>query len=434
MPEYTGIELKSALQSQVDIINEGMAKGVKVDGANVEMSSDTAKEIKSAFAKAQEIKGLMDAQRLGSEVKHYMEDPSEDPIAMRGGGQRVEAKSLGELFAESGEFKDFASSGRKDMQEAFEVKMADVAGGSVMEVKDVFGASATANYTRNFGNIQFDPMIPRAHRMTRVRDLFPVASTNASVIDYFRVLGYTNNAASVADRRAANGTSAPVGDSTDVFGKKPHTRLAFESKQASVRTVAHWEAAHRNVIADVPQLRSTIDNELLYGLRLEEDRQILKGSGTGEELLGILNTPGIQNYTAGSGEIPSDSLRKSATLAMLANYQSTGYILHPFDWENVELQKGNDGQYMLVTNIAVGAGATAWRQPVVETPAMDEGTFLTGAFGLGVQLYDREQANVRISEHHEDFFVRNAIVILVEERLALAVKRPESLIKGTFAA
>jgi HK97 family phage major capsid protein len=63
---------------------------------------------------------------------------------------------------------------------------------------------------------------------------------------------------------------------------------------------------------------------------------------------------------------------------------------------------------------------------------MPEGTFVTGAFGLGVQLYDREQANIRIAEQHADFFVRNAVAILAEERLAMAVKRPESVVVGTF--
>jgi HK97 family phage major capsid protein len=47
-------------------------------------------------------------------------------------------------------------------------------------------------------------------------------------------------------------------------------------------------------------------------------------------------------------------------------------------------------------------------------------------------LYDREQASIRISEQDADFFVRNAIVILAEQRLALAVKRPEAFVKVTF--
>ena len=55
-----------------------------------------------------------------------------------------------------------------------------------------------------------------------------------------------------------------------------------------------------------------------------------------------------------------------------------------------------------------------------------------GAFGTGAQLYDRQQANIRVSEQHSDFFVRNAVVILAEQRLALAVKRPEAFVKDTF--
>jgi len=69
----------------------------------------------------------------------------------------------------------------------------------------------------------------------------------------------------------------------------------------------------------------------------------------------------------------------------------------------------NYGQYMLFTNVAIGAQTQIWRNPVVETPAMPEGTWLTGAFGLGAQLYDRARASVRIAEQHSDFFVRNAV-------------------------
>ena len=166
---------------------------------------------------------------------------------------------------------------------------------------------------------------------------------------------------------------------------------------------------------------------------MEEDRQILSGSGLNNEIKGLLNTSGIQTYTQGS-EQKSDALRRAATKAIIANYAPTGYVIHPYDWEDVELQKGStNDHYMLVTNIAIGMNAQVWRQPVVETPAMPEGTFLTGAFGMGAQIYDRQQANIRIAEQHADFFVRNAVAILAEERIAMAVKRPESFVKGTFS-
>ncbi len=208
-----------------------------------------------------------------------------------------------------------------------------------------------------------------------------------------------------------------------------------------MRTIAHYEVAHRNVLADEPQLQATINNELLYGLRLEEDRQILLGDGTGENLLGILNTPNLQLYTqANTGgatpaptETKADALRRAATRASLAYYSPTGFVLHPYDCEDIELTKATgDGQYVMATNVAGGAETCALRQPFVETPAMAEVTFLTGAWGLGAQLYDRAQANIRIADQHADFFIRNAIAILAEMRLALAVRRPESFVRGTF--
>ena len=85
-------------------------------------------------------------------------------------------------------------------------------------------------------------------------------------------------------------------------------------------------------------------------------------------------------------------------------------------------------------SVAGGAESQIWRIPVIDTPAIASGTALIGAFGTGAQLYDREAATIRISEQHSDFFVRNALVILAEERIALAVKRPESFVKVTFDA
>ena len=150
-----------------------------------------------------------------------------------------------------------------------------------------------------------------------------------------------------------------------------------------------------------------------------------------------MQTDNTQTYSQADDELKIEALRRAATKAIIANYPTTGYVLHPYDWEDIELTRatdGGDGQFILVTNVAVGAGTTVWRQPVVETPAMTQGTFLTGAFGLGAQVYDRQQANVRIAEQHSDFFVRNAVAVLAEERLALAVKRPESFVVGTFTA
>lgn len=439
MPDATRIkELRSAYEAKAQIIKDGAAKAIKIEGSNVEMKSEDFKTVQDAMKDAAEIKQAIRAEMFDVESKAFL-DSLDAPV---GGGSTAvaaaaaaqafgaEAKSLGEMFTASDEFKKMVTSGRKTMDSPFMVERKDVASMGTYGQKDIYTGSVAPLSTLGFGRRQQDPMVPRAQRVNRVRDLFPVAGTNANLIDFFRVVGFAEN------NGAGNAGTVPERDGT-AFGLKPKSNLEFEAAQAPVRTIAHWEAAHRNVLSDEPQLQATINNELLYGLALEEDEQILNGDGTGENLLGILNTPNVQVYSQVATDQKSDALRRAATLAVIANYPPTGYVLHPYDWEDVELQKaaaGGDGQYMLVTNFTNGLSTTIWRQPVVETPAMPNGTFLTGAFGIGAQLYDRMSANIRIAEQHQDFFVRNAVAILAEERIALAVKRPESFVVGTFLA
>ena len=444
-------ELTTALETKQTFINDGLENGVKIDGNNVEIKAEDYTALQGAMAEVKQIESLIAMERLPEHIKSiidlsqagaYQSAAVSAAAQMFGPDAANEMKSagqsIGEMFIKSEDFAEFKKSGGSTMRQAWEVEAKDMAAMG-MEQKDVYSGLLTgASNSRGFGSIQFDPAVPRGQRTARVRNLFPVAATSANLIDYFRVMGFAENggngnAKTVADRRAADGIAPPTGNASDVFGLKPKSSLRFESAQAPVRTIAHWEAAHRNVINDEPQLQSTINNELLYGLALAEDDQILNGDGQTENLLGILNTPGIQTYTQVAPDQKSDALCRSATLSVIANYPGTGFVLHPHDWEDIELQKANgDGQYMLVTNVAVGATTSVWRQPVVETPAIAEGSWLTGAFGIGAQLYDRQVASIRISEQHADFFVRNAIAILAEERLALAVKRPESFVKGTF--
>jgi HK97 family phage major capsid protein len=444
-------ELKVQLKAKLDE-NDRIIDAVKVgqeatgDATGIVITGEQRDLFRKNLADAAELKDLIDGLESHAEMKAYLDAPAAGSAAVDAatqqqllvaGGQGLlvpqQAKSLAERFTESEEFKALIASGGATMPTPWEVNERDLAG---YGQKDVYTALAPTVTNRGFGTSQRDPIIPLRQRTARVRDLFPVATTSANLIDYYRVSGFTNNAAPVRERAAANGIDA----GNVVFGLKPQSALAFTVAQAPVRTIAHFEVAHRNVLADEPQLQATINNELMYGLRLVEDQQILSGDGLGENLLGILVTPGIQTYDqTDDGAVPAvpteskaDALRRSATRVLLAYYEPTGFVLHPYDWEDIELTKDTTGQYVIVSNVAIGAEARLWRQPVIDTPAMPEGTWLTGAFGLGAQLYDREQANIRIAEQHADFFIRNAIAILAEERLALATKRPESFVKGTF--
>ena len=421
-------ELQGALRAKM-ADNKTIADSFKVEDGTVVVSAEQKSAFDRNMSDIREIKsliegleGMRDAERWGSESSAESVAQAA-AVASQSAPAPYQAKSLGEMFTSSEEFKSLLG-GRNgaNMPSPYIVNRADVTGS--WGTKDVFSAMPTGT-PGSFGSIQRDPIVVPPMRTRRVRDLFPTRTTTAAVIEYFRMTGFTNNAAAVAER----------GGSPATFAAKPQSGFTFVGEQAPVRTLAHWEAAHRNVLADEPQLRSIIDNELMYGLRLQEDEQILNGDGIGENLTGVLQTSGIQTYDWSSGavgDLKADAIRRAATLSFLAYYEPTGVVLHPNDWEDIELSKDENGQYLVAISVALGGQPRLWRMPVVDTPAIAEGTALVGAFGTGAQLYDREQASIRISEQHADFFVRNAIVILAEQRLALAVKRPEAFVAVSF--
>jgi HK97 family phage major capsid protein len=418
-------ELKDALSGKMGEQQE-LADSIQLEGETLVVGEEQRSAFNSNMAQIKELKGLIedittlrDVSAWSSEAE-YKSVAAEVAAGVEAEVSHYRSQSVGEAFVNSEEFKSLqGGKSGANMASPFVTKS--------LEQKDIYSGLPTGTPSA-FGAVERDGIIPIAQRRSRVRDLFPARSTNAAVIEYFRQTGFTNAADTVAERSGSN------------FGAKPESSMTFVGEQAPVRTIAHWEAAHRNVLADEPQLRSIIDNELLYGLRLTEDTQILSGSGTGEDLAGILNNSSVQTYSWSSGattpvaDTKADAVRRAATLAYLAYYEPTGIIVNPNDWEDIELTKNSQGTYLLAISVAGGAESRIWRIPVIDTPAIASGTALIGAFGTGAQLYDREAASIRISEQHSDFFVRNAVVVLAEERLALAVKRPESFVKVTFDA
>jgi len=103
-----------------------------------------------------------------------------------------------------------------------------------------------------------------------------------------------------------------------------------------------------------------------------------------------------------------------------------------FTMEDIELTKDDENRHIMVMSVSIGAEARLWRLPIVSTPAITEGKVLIGSFGVGATLYDRMEGTIRVAEQHSDFFVRNAVAVLAEERIALAVKRPESFVEVTL--
>ncbi|EJN5684682.1 phage major capsid protein, partial [Salmonella enterica] len=249
-----------------------------------------------------------------------------------------------------------------------------------------------------------------------IRDLIAPGRTSSPAIFWVQQTGFTNKAAVVPENT-----------------QKPYSDIAFATKITPVTTVAHMFKASKQILDDFAQLQSTVDAEMRYGLKYVEEQEILFGDGTGVHLHGI-----VPQASAFSAEFRVeqqngiDDLRLAMLQAQLARFPASGHVLHFIDWAKIELTKDTLGRYILANPSGL-TGPTLWGLPVVATEAAAfKGKFLTGAFNAGAQIFDREDANVVISTENADDFEKNMISIRCEERLALAVKRPEAFIYGSF--
>ncbi|KAG0764302.1 hypothetical protein G6F22_018251 [Rhizopus arrhizus] len=192
--------------------------------------------------------------------------------------------------------------------------------------------------------------------------------------------------------------------------------------------------ASKQVLADIPLLQSYIDGRLRYGLQYVEEQQILAGDGTGQNLLGLIpQATDFDDDLRETGDTKIKTLRRAILQVRLAEYRASGIVLNPIDWADIELETDSNGRYIWV-NVVEGGQPRMWRLPVVETTAMPAGSFLVGAFDMAAQVFDREDAAVEVSTEDGDNFRKNMVTIRGEERVALAVYRPESCVFGAFAA
>lgn len=250
-----------------------------------------------------------------------------------------------------------------------------------------------------------------------IRDLIAPGTTASNTIYWVQQTGFTNNAKVVSENTT-----------------KPYSDIEFAEKITPVRTIAHLFKASKQILDDFSQLQSQVDAEMRFGLKYVEEQEILFGDGTGAHLEGII--PQASAFSPAftvEQQNGIDDLRLAMLQAQLARFPASGHVLHFIDWARIELTKDSLGRYILA-NPAGLTGPTLWGLPVVATEAAAfQGKFLTGAFSAGAQIFDREETNVVISTENADDFEKNMITIRCEERLALAVKRPEAFVYGSFS-
>lgn len=401
-----------AIKTHLDTVKSEIKSAVEKRDAEIKQHGEATEATRKALTAATErldtIKGDMD--RMDARVIE-MEKAAQRQFA----GQQ-EAKSLGQQFVESQEYKSAGSRGTNAVRVNKAISGLAASGGALVNPQ------------------RRADVVVNAQRTAFIRDLLTSIPTSSNAVEVMRENVFTNSAAPQQPSSAS--TAIGAGE----FQTKEESNLTYELVTVPVRTMAHWIAASRQVLSDAPMLQRLVDTKLMYGLNLLSDAQLLYGAGTNQSLTGLMVDAGVSTV----GEIATGTTAANLPGAMLNHiraaitkcqtfeyYNINGLVVNPEDWETLETAKGSDGHYIWVT-VPNGGEQRLWRVPVVVSNAMTQGDFLLGDWTMGATIYDREQMDIRVSESHSDYFVKNGVAILAEERYGFGIELPKAYCKGSF--
>lgn len=342
------------------------------------------------------------------------------PVVTGGAGK---GKSIGEQFLAAPEYqgwlKQIAPDGR--IPDSMKGLRSPTIG-----YKDLLtGASDTSAGALVYSD-QTSIIVPYGRRPLTLMDIITVGTTDSDTVEYVRVTAETNNAAPVAEATATGGSS----------GVKPESAMTLERVTEPVKTLAHWIPATKRALSDAGQLRTLIDNFLRNGLMEEFEDQAITGSGSGENFTGLDTVSGTQDQAWDTNILVTT--RKARTkVRTVGRATPTAYLLHPTDWETIQLtrdESGGAGTGGFLFGGPAGLQApTLWGLPVVECEAVPQGYGWVGDFRQMV-YWSRSQASVQVSDSHSDFFIRNLVAILAEQRAALGILKPNAFVEMDLTA
>lgn len=403
-------------------LNDEETKAHKEIGAELDVFHDVLGK-KDAFAQIEALNAT--SLRQSRTPVQPMIHLNTSEVAGKG---RNERRSLGQMFAESAEYKAALKSGiitpggmhgivastldhsliqQRMERRALITGTSDTSGGAFVE----------PDYKPGYTDLR--------QRQVTLLDLVSRIPTESDLISFVRQTGFTNGAAAVAEATGITGTT----------GLKPESALAFEVVTKPVETVAHWVPITTRALADIRQMRTIIDGQLMLGIDLALESLIITGNGTTPNLEGILTNSSVLTQALGSDTMLDALFKASIKVQVTGLAMPNAYVLNPLNWQTIRLSRENAatatlGNYLFGPPSMAGA-ATLWGLPVVLSLGMTANTGVVADWSMSTMaLYDREQTVIRTG-YVDDDFIRNVLRILAEMRAAFALFRPTAVCKVT---
>lgn len=210
------------------------------------------------------------------------------------------------------------------------------------------------------------------------------------------------------------GTSDPTAAEVAEGELKPEADITPEEHAVNLKTYAHWKAITRQALEDWPRIQSIVEGKLRGGLA-DALEAAAAATLTGATWTPVTATDLLTGIRVAIGEVQADG------------YQPNAVVLNPADFAALDIEAA------AAANSGPTSYGTYWGVRPVAAAAIPAGTVYVGNFTEGVTWFDRNTTAVYMTDSHSDYFVRNLLVVLAEQRAAFALTDPGAIRQVTTA-
>ena len=356
----------------------------------VEAGEKTAEDLSKAVEDVKSIQAEKNAADEADRLIKSMATPQTK--AAEAEPQKATFKTVGEYVAN--EFKKANINVKEKFDKSIEYKAA-----GVMDIPSAV-SGATTQYEKE--------IIEGYRRELLIADLFSTEQISGNAVTFYPESSTVEGGPDVV----AEGAKKPMmsfGDPT--------------AKTVSLSKIASYMKETEELVEDTPWLATAINGRGMYEHQLKvEDFLVAQ----------LIGTSGVQTQTG----LGADEIFKAATAVKnQTKLPADAVVINPADYQTLRLAKDQNGQYYgggyfygQYGNGGIIEQPSIWGLRTVVSAAVPAGEAIVGAFRLGAEVLKKGGVTVDIANQNEDDFIKNLITILIEERIALAVRRPDAFV------
>ena len=362
----------------------------------VEAGEKPAEDLEQAVEEAKSLRKQMEQAEAAAELIKGLKAPVEEKAEQE--EKKVEYKTIGEKVAAK------MSDVEHDIKEkTFNLHVPGMKVAAVMDTPSSISPALTDVDTR---------IVEGYRRPLLIADLFAAERISGNALTFF-VESSTVEGGPAFTTEGYEKPMMSFGDPT--------------AKTIALKKLASYMKETDELVADAPWLADAINGRGMYQHELAVENYLVTT---------LAGTSGIGTAST----LTADGIFQAMmTVQTNSGFAADAIVINPTDYQTLRLAKDSNNQYYgggyfygAYGNTPIAEQPNIWGLRTVVTSAVNAGTCIVGAFKMGGSILRKNTGvAVDIAYQNEDDFIKNLVTVRIEERLALAVRRPSAFVKIT---